>query len=223
MIGIRAHAGLLLGGSGVVTPTMLDPLNKGTGVTLTNSNKTATKTTGGVGWKTARSVLGVTTGKYYLEALFVEFSGSFIGIALGSSAASVENYFGFSTNGIIYVNNGTIFTNNALSTTIQTIAEGQTAGFAFDVDARLFWVRNGAGNWNNSGTANPATGVGGLAFPAGMTGTIYFGACVQTSPNDQLTINFGPTFTGTPPAGFGILGESSPPSILGLGGVTEGA
>lgn len=210
-------------GSPVITPAMLDPLNKGANVALSNLNLTATKASGGVGWQMARSTVGKSTGKFYLEATFDEFSGSFIGLGLGDAMASVSNFYGADNHGLIYVNNGAVFTGGALLTTIQTIAEGQVLGIAFDVDARLIWFRTNGGNWNDSGSADPATGVGGIAFNAGMTGTFYPGAGVQTSPSDQMTVNFGPTFAYTPPSGFEIVGEVGAPSILALGGITEDA
>ena len=45
---------------------------------------------------------------------------------------------------------------------IHTSAEGSVTGVAFDVDAELVWFRTGAGDWNNSPTADPATGTGGI-------------------------------------------------------------
>lgn len=206
----------------VIVPTMLDPLNTGVGVTLSNFNLTATKTSA-TAWRMSRSVLGVTTGKYYFEVTWNEFTGSFIGVGLGDQDASVENFYGSDANGLILINNGEVYRGGALATTIQTSAEGSITGVAFDVDAELVWFRTGAGDWNNSPTADPETGTGGIAFGASMSGTTYAGVGVQTAPNDQMTANFGPTFSGTPPAGYGILGESDPPSLLGLGGITEDA
>lgn len=208
-------------GPPVVTPAMLDPLNTGAGVTLSNLNLTATKASGGAAWRTSRSTYGPGAGKYYFEATLVEFSGSFIGIGLGDSSAAVSNFFGADQHGVFYVNNGTVYRGGSLVTTIQTTAEGQVVGVAFDVDAKLVWFRTAGGNWNNSGTANPATGVGGIAFGSLMSGAIYPGAGVQTSPNDRVTVNFGPTFANTPPSGYGIVGESGSPTISGGSGITE--
>lgn len=169
----------------------------------------------------ARAVHGVTTGKFYFEATWDEFSGSIVGIGLGDQDASVNNFYGVDGNGLIYINTGDIYANGALLTTIQTSAEGNVSGVAFDVDNDLVWFRTSGGNWNNNGSANPATGVGGISFPGSMAGTIYAALGVQTPPNDQMSINFGPTFAGTPPSGFDMIGEFGPPSILGSAGVTD--
>lgn len=220
--GIVAAGAMGSSGPPVIVPTMLDPLNTGSGITLSNLNLTATKSSA-TAWKMSRSVLGVTTGKYYFEVTWNEFSGSFVGVGLGDQDASVENFYGADGNGLILINNGEVYRGGALATTIQTSAEGSVTGVAFDVDAELVWFRTGAGDWNNSPTADPETGTGGIAFGASHSGTTYAGVGVQTAPNDQMTANFGPTFSGTPPAGFGILGESDPPGLLGLGGITEDA
>lgn len=205
-------------GPPVTTPAMLDPVTIGTGVALSNLNLTATKATGGTGWKMARSTVGLTSGKYYFEATWDEFSGSFVGIGIGDAAASVENFYGADAHGLIFINTGDVYTGGAVLTTIQPSTEGQISGIAFDVDAKLIWFRTAGGNWNNSGTANPATGVGGIAFPG--SGTFFPGVGIQTSPNDQMSVNFGPTFAGTPPAGFGIVGEVGPPDLIGLSAIT---
>lgn len=215
--------GVSSSGPPVVTPTMLDPLNTGSGVTLSNLNLTAKKTTGGIQWRMSRTVVGKTAGKFYMEATFDELTGSFIGIGLGDGTAAVSNFYGADTHGLLLANNGQVFTGGAVLTTIQTTAEGAIVGVAIDIDNRRIWFRTNGGNWNNSGTANPATNTGGIAFNAGMTGTFYVGAGVQTSPNDQMTVNFGPTFAYTAPSGFEIFGEVGPPSILALGGITEDA
>lgn len=204
----------------VFTPSMLDPLNKGVNVLLSNLNLTARKVST-PGWEMARSVVGVTSGKYYFEVTWDEFSGSFCGVGLGDQDASVSNFYGADGNGLIVVNNGEVYANGALVTTIQTSSEGHVSGFAFDITNRRFWMRTNGGNWNNSGTANPATNVGGVAFPAGMTGTYYAAVGVQIDPNDQMSINFGPTFVGAIPSGFSRIGNNGPPPILGASAVTD--
>jgi hypothetical protein len=80
---------------------------------------------------------------------------------------------------------------------------------AVDVDARLIWARRNGGNWNSSGTANPATGVGGQLFEGSYSGdtdtlgTRMWPAVSLAGYQDQITCNFGATaFVGTPPSGF---------------------
>lgn len=211
------------GGSGppVFVPTMLDPLNKGTNVVLSNLNLTATKATGGSGFQMARTVKGVTSGKYYFEVTWDEFSGSFVGVGLGDQDASVNSFYGSDSNGIILIQNGEVYASGGVVANIQTSAESNWSGIAFHVEAGLVWFNTNGGNWNNNPSADPATGVGGIAFPVGMSGTIFAGVAVQQSPNDQMSMDCGQAFTGTPPTGFEMIGELGPPSILGLAGVTD--
>lgn len=225
---LLAHVAALIGAGGgapVITPAMLDPLNKGTGVNLSNLNLTATKASGGVAWRMARSTVGKTAGKYYFEVTWDHYatSSSIIGVGVGDQDASVNTFFGSDNNGLIILSTGAVYKNSALSTTIASSSQGSTGCIALDVDNSLVWYRVGSGNWNNNPSANPVTGVGGIAFSPSMSGTIYPAVGVQTSPNDKMSINFGPTFTHTPPSGFGILGTVGAPSLLGLGAITEDA
>lgn len=196
---------IFLGQGAPLTLTTLNPLASGVGVTLSNLNLTATKTSG-LAWRMARSTVGVTTGKYYFEVTWNEFTGSFIGVGIGDGDASVENFYGSDANGLILLNNGEVYQSGVVLTTVASSAETNISGIAFDANAKLVWFRTSGGLWNNSGTADPATGVGGIAFGAGMSGTYYAAVGVQTAPNDQMTANFGPTFSGTPPTGFGVIG-----------------
>jgi hypothetical protein len=38
-----------------------------------------------------------------------------------------------------------------------------------------------------------------------------------------MSVNFGPTFSGTPPTGFGLIGERGPPALTGPSAITETA
>jgi len=64
------------------------------------------------------------------------------------------------------------------------------------------WIRPGAaGAWNNNGSANPATGVGGAAIGAGVAALYpYFRSAAS---GEVSTANFGPSgFVGAVPSGF---------------------
>lgn len=76
---------------------------------------------------------------------------------------------------------------------------GNVLDIAIDATAGLIWYRNGGGNWNNSGTANPATGVGGITVTVGPN--LYVVAILGASSSD--TINTGTSaFTYPVPSGF---------------------
>ena len=85
-------------------------------------------------------------------------------------------------------------------------AAGQIACIALDLTGQLIWFRKGAaGNWNGSGTANPATGAGGYAVSfvgAGVAAYALYSSNNAT-PTGLVTANFGDSaFAGVVPAGF---------------------
>lgn len=207
----------------------LDPANTGSGVTLSNGNLTATKSSGGIAWKMSRATLSVTSGKFYAETKWIEFSNSYIGVGIGDASASVENYYGLDNHGLIYVSNGSIgqvYQNGSPIATIQTTSEGDTVAIAFDCTAKLCWFKTNTGNWNNNPSANPATGAGGISFASLMTAPYFVAAGVQFAPTDQMNINFGPGFIYAAPAGFLAINGETPfvtpaaPSISALRAVT---
>jgi hypothetical protein len=69
------------------------------------------------------------------------------------------------------VNDGTLFTTS-------TNASGDVICIAYDDTAKLIWARLNNNIWNNSGSADPATGVGG--FVVSITGTVK--ACWSSDP-----------------------------------------
>jgi hypothetical protein len=66
----------------------------------------------------------------------------------------------------------------------------------------MLWARPNGGQWNGSGTADPATNVGGLDISQFARCGVYPFAAMGAS-GDSCTFNFGPSgFTGTVPSGF---------------------
>jgi hypothetical protein len=83
---------------------------------------------------------------------------------------------------------------------------GDIICYAIDLDNAKAWVRKNNANWNNSGTANPATNTGGLnlrtATVPSYAPSIAFGNTGSLS-GDNATGNFGQTaYAFTPPSGF---------------------
>jgi hypothetical protein len=115
--------------------------------------------------------------------------------------------------------NGSTYVNNvAQSGAGIPISTGTTVCVALDVDAARIWFRSGAGgNWNNSGTANPATGTGGLNVA--VLGTPLFALVATNASTARHTANFGASgFVGAVPAGFnaglGPLSAAGPRQAL---------
>jgi len=81
-----------------------------------------------------------------------------------------------------------------------------TIGIAVDLDNDQIWFRYcPSGNWNNSGTANPATNTGGVNISALNTTTVSpaIGFNGSASSGEIFTGNFGAsTFSSAVPSGF---------------------
>lgn len=194
--------------------TTWNPSDKAANCTLTGSNLIATA--GGINsW--VRTVDKQSTGSFYWEitATTNTLSSTGIGIAsaawVGTAFSGTGNCGGVTHGGLIYFNAASTGVN------IGTIASGTVVCIALDVAAQRIWFRPGAaGIWNNSGTANPATGVGGITTTGLGGGTVltypvFFGS----STNEAATANFGNSaFAGVVPSGFtsGFNGDPVGPS-----------
>jgi hypothetical protein len=175
-------------------------------VTLSNSNQTATHnsaTNGG-----ARVALTFSTGKFYFEILLVKSTGSFGSMGLLPAASSYID-LGVGGTNIVKVNKGGLIEINGIYQAGADIGSftdgaGDVLKCAVDFDAHKVWFRKNTGNWNNNGSANPATGVGGLTIPtqAYAPGVAFVGT--GTAVNDEFIASFG----ATGPAGFGAWGVS---------------
>jgi len=172
-------------------------------ITLSNGNHTATSqaTSGGV-----RAACSVTTGqKIYWEVTFNTITSTQTAAGCARSTANLGNLAGLGTaNAAVVFGNGIININAGFAGSIGTRSSGDVIGIAVDFAAGLIWFRVApSGNWNGSGTANPATGTGGFSI-SGITGGPLFPNFSTTNlANEVITGNFGDsTFTGAVPSGF---------------------
>lgn len=185
----------------VFIPTTWNPADKSLSINLTAGNLIATATAGGV--QGVRGIAGLSSGKFYFEAAMATWVNASSGIGIALSTTSIGSIS--SGTGIAGVNaNGSIFVNGvSTGTSLGARSSGDIVGVAVDLTAKLIWLRvSPGGNWNNSGTANPATGAGGVNISPIATGTImpYFS---PFAINDSANANFGASaFNGTVPAGF---------------------
>jgi hypothetical protein len=124
-------------------------------------------------------------------------------LAVGVGTSSFNLTGGTTTNAAVVIRlNGPIQINNSASgSQIGTINPGNVIGVAVDFTAHLIWFRIApSGNWNGSGTANPATGAGGLNISA-LSGALF--PLFTGGSGDVCTANFGASaFSGTVPSGF---------------------
>jgi hypothetical protein len=188
---------------------------------LSNGNLTVSTTNAG-NFQDARTDVVLTGGKYYYE--FTLASLGVVAEEPNLQAGFCDTAYVQSTNelgvdahsvGIFVIptlNRFSInFNNSQTNFASGTPTVGQVIGVALDIGNASIWARLGAGNWNNSGTANPATNVGGISL-AGWLNTgnpVNIFPCAQLQPSSgtatasTLTFNFGATaFANTPPAGF---------------------
>jgi hypothetical protein len=168
-------------------------------IRYTDDSLTATCHTTNSNYPSTLGLIGVSTGKYYWEVLQAASPGD-VGIGLGNASSDLTTWLGADTNSIAYFSGGVWF-EGVEYTTVEACVDDDVICFALDATARLLWIRVNGGNWNNSGTANPATGAGGIDI-SGITGTLYPGLSVRDA-GDEVTANFGATsYAQSPPSGF---------------------
>src|SRR5436190_3332458 len=168
------------------------------GITLSNASLTLT-TTGGTGG--IRGAYGYSSGKFYWEYTTTSWGiNDNLGVGTSSALFSTASLVG----NAITIKSGNIYVNsNTVQGTLGARANGDIIGVAVDLTARLIWFRVApAGNWNGSGTANPATGIGGFSISA-LTGALFPFYVNGTGSGAVVTANFGASaFTGSVPSGF---------------------
>ena len=177
-------------------------------VTLSGGNLIATNT-GKVPANQGASVAAAnakTIGKYYFEATFITITGGAnLGVGIGTTVSSYPNLGASATTGNNGFQTGAIWANGAnTGISVGAYSNTQIAGVSVDLTNRKIWFRHSpSGNWNNSGTANPATNTGGITIPAGtMVPFVTFGGSGGNA-NNVVTGNFGASaFSGAVPSGF---------------------
>lgn len=154
-------------------------------ISLSNNNLTATSSSAVA--QNVRSTTSRASGKVYFEIF-------------------INTITAHTTIGLSNVNNSLIsmpITVNAMGY-IPTDTSG-ILGFAFDLGQKLYWVttpaqRNLGHNWNNSSTADPIKGIGGVPFS--VIGP-YFLTFYDDLGGAVVTVNFGTTvFNRAAPTGF---------------------
>jgi hypothetical protein len=166
-----------------------NPSDVAPAITLSNFNLTAATSTGGS--QDGRGQTSQTSGKYYMEQKVDIFTPATTwAIAISNGTESLTNFPGQTTNSVGWFDSGQVYYNSVPLTTIQTFTTGDTLGMAVDITNALLWFRTNTGNWNNSGSANPSTGTGGISFT--VTGALFPMFHFERT-GDQGTANFGAT------------------------------
>jgi hypothetical protein len=184
--------------------TTWNPSDKSAQVTLSGGNLVATSSAGSI--VGVRAVDKQSLGKFYWECTQTSVANTSSGVGFFSPTFNLNLTFISGVPGACGVQHSGQIYNNGVFASINfgTITNGTVICLAIDCTARLIWFRLGAaGNWNNSGTADPATGIGGISNLNLGDGIPVFPAVSFGNSPDQYTANFGGTaFTGTVPSGF---------------------
>ena len=153
----------------------------------------------------AIATVGARLGQLCFEVNPTTISDSNTCFGVATSAATFANLSGSNgTGGAVIFKNGDIAINGTRVVTGSTALSAGTKVFVvIDFVHQKIYFKNGSGNYNNSGTANPATNTGGLDISVFYNQFLFPVAVVATGDSDSLTFNFGATsFTATVPSGF---------------------
>jgi len=183
-----------------------NPSDKSAGITLSNGNLTAVSTATPGGVRATQPYSG--SGKYYWETTASGWSGN-TATGIASASAVLTTVGATPTQAALVYVSGNIWVNNANSgSTLGARGTADTIGIALDVAAGRVWFRVApSGNWNGSGTANPATNTGGISVSA-LSGAVYQLFCAGPVVN-SCTLNAAGAFSGTVPSGFVPAGDAT--------------
>lgn len=196
---IRARAG----GSGGAGTTW-NPADLSAGISLSNGNLTATGPGSDSG---VRSTTSRTSGLLYCELTASSpFTGGDTGAGIASAGASLTGIGGAGVGGIVAFNSGSTYYNGSFQFTVGAMA-AKTLCMSINLTAMRAWLRlNGTGNYNNNGTADPATNTGGLDISAVFGSNAAFLLFCCNGNGSNVTINATGPFTYTVPSGFSAWG-----------------
>jgi hypothetical protein len=176
----------------------------GNNLVATNTGTTSTNQGARVG-----TALGKVSGKFYFEMTFTTIlnTGLNVNTGVGIGPSNVANYSTLGNTGsggaILPEHGGSVVNGSGLGNFGQR-ASGDVIGIAVDLTNHQIWFRVAPiGNWNVSGTANPATTAGGYIIPSSsLVPVCVFGNSLCTAGN-VITANLGSSaFSGAVPAGF---------------------
>lgn len=209
--------------------TTWDPANKSATATLSNGNLTVTDSSVVEENDCGRNTVAITTAqkKYWEEKLDLTDGAisSGPGISIITCDYTSGEWLGFRATSIGYYGTGEVFFNwNTLGTFIanglNTFTTGDVICVAVDFAAGKIWFRVNNGNWNNSGTDNPATATGGIDFVTSRLGSgdVYPSFNVYrdgTGVLSKITGNFGATVTAFAiPSGFTTFDDALIPQAV---------
>ena len=202
----------------VLNPLDCDDLTTGS---VTNGNLSWAGVYAGKNGHPIRSTFRVPpSGKWYVEARNVTFSGSGNSLPIGFTystqaitsasvfASTIDSFIGVDasvfSNAVTFRTNGVSASLVAYTTLFGSCASGDVINFAIDLNAGKFWIGKN-GTWYNSG--DPAAGTNATStFTVGSGNWTFLAEYVSAGDNgnrSSAVLNFGQQpFTLTPPSGF---------------------
>jgi hypothetical protein len=177
-------------------------IDKTADITLSGSNLTAT-TTAGL-FLLVRATLGHHVGKFVVTGTATVIDTVADSWSFGFAAGTLTNsdgaiWYGSNSQGFATYADGDVGFNNASAPGVSVLPfiQGDDVTWAIDFDNRKMWRRINGGNWNGSGTANPATNTGGENIPAVDAGALFL-AWGSGHSTDAITLKP----TASVPSGF---------------------
>lgn len=196
--------------------TTWNPSDKSASITLSGGNLIATGTAvaGGVRGTTSQA----TGQKLYFELVVSGVTpGASSRPGFANAGMSLVATLGSNTGGVGWnPNTGGVVCNGAVIGTAVTLAATDTAGFALDFVNNKIWVRKNGGIWNNSGTADPTSNVGGFTMTGLGTGPWFI--CWLNNSTNLTAFTMSPA-PASPPSGFSDWDSSAPPPTGGYSGL----
>jgi hypothetical protein len=196
------------GGNGRGNYCVLNPLDKGSNVSVLDANLNMNTSAVNFG---VRGSIGVNTGKWYWEVYVSAIGSTNVDVGVADSAWS-RDYVGSSASSWGYFSSAQKYNNASATSYGATYTTGDTIGVAFDADAgTLTFYKNGT----SQGQAYSSVSGSNPIFPA-----------VSGQTSSTLVCNFGQRpFAYTPPTGFKALNTQNLPagSITTSGSFTGNA
>ena len=196
--------------------TIWDAGHIGTGITLSTTAAIGVDTSAGGSYKGVFATTSHSSGKYYLEEASCANNPNNNGdhITFGNSSTPINS--GFDSNAFGVDNFGQGYNTTPSGTGVwQGFGNYYILSIAIDTTNKLAWFRTDHNtNWNNSGTANPATGTGGLSYTvSGAVFPLWF--TFYGGNKECRSINAGGLpFVMTPPSGFSAWDSTSLSSTI---------
>lgn len=213
---LAGTAAVVTSGSGTLTNatvgSLWDSAYKNAGITLTNGGKTATSATS-AGAQAVRSTSTKSSGLVFLEFtlnavtndIAVGIGNVSEGVSPGAGIGGDSNSAGFyavSPAQTSYANGQQLNGGNTASVAGEVVS----MAINFNTSPPTWYVtdskmRAAGYTYNNSATANPATGVGGQSL-TGLTGSVFYAFFNDDNGGAQCTVNFSGSFNQTVPSGY---------------------